>query len=131
MLIWHEARHGLQLETMDAMHRIFVERVNAALAADDQVFGEAFTALAEHLREHFEHESQLMRASRFFATGEHEGEHRRLLGELTAMQMNLRRGRYAVARTWLREGVSEWFAHHLATMDAALAAWLKKHGVAQ
>lgn len=128
MLIWNESRHGLQLEAMDATHRAFVERVNVALAADDQTFAEAFSALAEHTREHFEHEARLMRSSKFFAAGEHEGEHRRVLGELAAMQMSVRRGRYAVARTWLREGVGDWFAQHLATMDAALAAWLKKHG---
>jgi len=126
VLIWDEARHALAVAEMDAAHREFVELVNAAWAADDASFADAFAALAEHTRAHFEREGQLMRATRFFATGEHEGEHRRVLGELAAMQMSVRRGRFSAARIWLRDGVSDWFHRHLATMDAALTAWVRR-----
>jgi hemerythrin-like metal-binding protein len=121
---WDE-RFLLGVAEMDATHREFVAMADALLAAPDESFPAQFEALREHTRLHFEHEGKLMKACRFPAIGEHNGEHLRVLGELAQMARSVAAGRLGMAREYVRN-LPAWFATHLATMDAALAGCLKK-----
>lgn len=121
---WSE-QFVLGVADMDATHRQFVDQADALLKADDAAFIELFAELHEHTIRHFAHEKALMKACRFSAIGEHESEHLRVLGELAHFAGSIRRGRLAPARDYAR-ALPGWFATHVATMDAALAASLKK-----
>ena len=121
---WDE-RFSLGVAEMDATHREFVAMAEALLAASDEAFPALFEALREHTRRHFEHEGKLMKACRFPAIGEHNGEHLRVLGELAQMARSVAAGRLGMAREYARN-LPTWFATHLATMDAALAGCLKR-----
>ncbi len=123
---WAE-RFALGVADMDATHREFVALADALATASDADFPARFAELREHTRQHFEHEGRLMRACRFPAIGEHEGEHLRVLGELAHLAARVAGGRLAMARAYV-EGMPQWFANHLATMDAALAGCLKAKG---
>lgn len=123
---WDE-RFLLGVAEMDATHREFVAMADALLAAPDESFPAQFEALREHTRLHFEHEGKLMKACRFPAIGEHNGEHLRVLGELAQMARGVAAGRLGMAREYVRN-LPAWFATHLATMDAALAGCLKRVG---
>lgn len=125
MLSWDEARHALGVAEMDATHREFADLAGALAQAGAEDFPVLFESLLAHTRSHFENESRLMRTCRFPAIAEHEGEHQRVLGELTRLQRGIDEGRAAFARAYVREGLPDWFAQHLATMDSALAACLK------
>jgi hemerythrin-like metal-binding protein len=81
--------------------------------------------LREHTRLHFENEAKLMKSCRFPAIGEHNSEHLRVLGELAHFSHSVATGRMGAARAYAK-ALPDWFATHLATMDAALAACLKK-----
>lgn len=126
MLNWDEDRHALGVAEMDATHREFAALAVRLAQAGTADFPRLFEALAEHTRRHFDNESALMRRCRFPAIAEHEGEHSRVLGELAHMQRGLFAGRVALARDYVVNGLPDWFALHLATMDAALAACLKR-----
>ena len=128
MLNWDEARHSLGMPVMDATHREFVALAAALALAGTEDFPLLFDTLAEHTRRHFDNEGELMRACGFPAIAEHESEHRRVLGELAHMQRGIEEGRLTFARTYVKQGLPDWFATHLATMDAALAACLKRCG---
>lgn len=119
-----EDRH-LGVAEMDATHDEFVALVAAATAASDAEFPGLFGQLQAHTRLHFENERRLMRASRFPAMGEHESEHLRVLGEMAHFSRGVAAGRYGLARAYVK-ALPEWFAAHLATMDAALAACVKR-----
>ena len=121
---WDE-RHALGVAAMDATHREFVAHLEALTAADDASFPGLFEALAEHTRQHFDGEAVLMKQCRFPATGEHTSEHLRVLGEMAFMGRAAKAGRLKTARSYV-EALPGWFATHLATMDAALAACLKR-----
>lgn len=123
---WDE-RMALGVADMDATHQEFVVLVDALQTASDDEFPALFKQLAEHARAHFEHEGKLMRACRFPAIGEHHSEHLRVLGELAHFGRGVATGRLKSARDYAR-GLPAWFAIHLATMDAALAARLKASG---
>lgn len=125
MLSWNEERHALGAPEMDATHREFAALAKELALAGAEDFPLLFEALVDHTRSHFENESRLMRACRFPAIAEHEDEHQRVLGELARLQRGIDEGRVAFARTYVREGLPDWFANHLATMDAALAACVK------
>jgi len=126
-MAWDEDKFALGVEDMDATHREFVDQAVVLGRAADAEFPALFAALVEHTRRHFEHEGKLMRACCFPATGEHEDEHRRILSEMDYLARRVADGRLAMARAYV-EGVPIWFANHLVTMDAALAACLKRQG---
>lgn len=125
--VWDEDKFALGVADMDATHREFVDQVEALERASDAEFPALFAALVEHTRRHFEHEESLMRACRFPAQAEHTDEHRRILAEMDYLARRVADGRLAMARAY-SEGVPIWFANHLATMDSALAACLKRQG---
>lgn len=126
---WDDSRFTLGVAEMDATHREFVALADALQGASDEAFPELFERLREHTRVHFEHEGTLMKACRFPAIGEHTGEHLRVLGELAHIGRSVAAGRLATARAYAK-GLPDWFAAHLATMDAALAGCLKRQGAA-
>ena len=121
---WTE-QMALGVADMDATHREFVDLVDALLVADDVALPQRFAELVEHTRQHFDHEAGLMKACRFPATGEHTSEHLRVLGELAFIGRGVNKGRLSGARQYA-QGLPAWFSTHLATMDAALAACLKR-----
>jgi hemerythrin len=121
------AAHELGVADMDATHRDFVALADRLLAADDAAFPALFAELHAHTRAHFDNEGRLMKACRFPAIGEHHSEHLRVLGELAFFSTSVRAGRLKVARQYA-QNLPSWFATHLATMDAALAACLKRAG---
>ncbi|MDD4880609.1 MAG: hemerythrin domain-containing protein [Gallionellaceae bacterium] len=128
MIDWVDAVHGLGIDEMDHTHREFTALVNLLNEADDADFAALFGKLLDHSRQHFSNEGRLMRISRFPALGEHEGEHHRVYGDLVQMNRAVQRGRLMLARAYVRTGLAEWFSLHLATMDSALAAHLKRTG---
>jgi len=121
---WDE-RYRLGVAEMDATHREFIAAADALLAASDEAFPALFAHLHEHTRLHFEHEGKLMKACRFPAIGEHNSEHLRVLGELAHFARGVAAGRLGTARAYVK-ALPEWFNSHLATMDSALAACLKR-----
>jgi len=125
MSAWDDSRYGLGVAAMDATHREFVDLVAAAIAAPDGEFPALYGELREHTRRHFEDEAKLMRRCRFPAIGEHESEHLRVLGELAQFARGVATGRIALARAYVRD-LPTWFSQHLATMDSALAACVKR-----
>ena len=120
-----DQRMALGVAYMDATHQEFVVLADALQTASDDEFPALFKQLAEHTRAHFEHEGKLMKTCRFPAIGEHNSEHLRVLGELAHFGRGVAAGRLKSARDYAR-GLPAWFATHLATMDAALAASLKR-----
>lgn len=125
MLSWEAERHALGVTVMDATHQEFITGLAALIAASEADFPHLLQALAAHTREHFDNESRLMQECRFPAITEHEGEHQRILGQVAQMQRLLAQGRSAMARAWVKS-LPDWFEQHLATMDSALAACLKR-----
>lgn len=126
MLNWQPMVHGLGIQEMDATHEEFVRLAGETGRASNEDFPILLDILAEHTRKHFENESRLMRACRFPAIAEHESEHRRLLAEVAHMLRAIEQGRLRLARLYVAQGLPDWFRNHLATMDAALAACLRK-----
>ena len=123
---WDEARHRLDFDDIDIVHREFIAQVAALIAASDADFPPLFQALIVHTREHFNAEGKLMREAKYQGLSMHEGEHHRVLGELQQLNRSLKRGRLPLVRAYVREGLPEWFDTHLTMMDSALVAFLKK-----
>lgn len=127
---WEVGGYALGSPALDANHQSFVALLSEIAAADDPTFPALFQRLVDHTRLHFAEEGRLMRLSRFPALGEHEGEHFRVLGDLLQFNRAVKRGRLALARAYVKDGLPEWFRLHLVSMDAALAAHLARQGAA-
>jgi len=125
LLTWSDERFGLGVPVMDGYHHEFLAILSALATMPNGVFTTLFTELVRHTHEHFAQEEQLMRATDFPAMHEHLNEHKRVLGDLEAMLSRVQRGRIKMAREFIKNGMPDWFALHLSTMDSALAAHLK------
>jgi len=119
---WNDERHSLELPEMDATHREFVALLIRAQRAPEAELLSVLDALLDHTRAHFEHEAGMMDACALGSRAEHQAEHRRVLAELGQMRTRVEKGRLPFVRAYLAEAVPDWFATHLATMDADLAA---------
>ena len=119
---WDEAQHGLNLEEMDSTHREFLALVRELRTSDNETFVFLFQKLIEHTKLHFLEEGRLMRLYKFPATAEHESEHHRVYGDLLQFNRNVKTGRLALARAYVKDGLIEWFKLHIVSMDSALAA---------
>jgi hemerythrin-like metal-binding protein len=130
MLNWKPEVHAVGVAAMDATHEDFVRQLGELAHAGAERFPALFHALCLHTRAHFENESLMMRACAFPAIAEHESEHRRVLGELALVGRGIAAGRLGLARAYVAVGMPDWFHKHLATMDSALAARLKRAAAA-
>jgi hemerythrin-like metal-binding protein len=129
MLNWNPDMHALGVAEMDATHEEFARLASEVARAGDEDFPYLLAALIEHTQTHFENESRLMRACGFSAIAEHEGEHRRVLGEILHLRRGVDEGRLRFARHYVAYGLPDWFRNHLVTMDAALAACLNRFAI--
>lgn len=115
---------ALGVEPMDATHREFVKHLNALAAAPDEAFLDLLDAFVAHTEAHFAQESAWMRASGFPAAHCHEAEHDGVLGVMREVRGYVAQGKVHVGHVLVQE-LPEWLRHHLATMDGALAQFLK------
>lgn len=113
-------------DNVDATHLALVELIEGLIQADSAAFPSRFQALLALMRLHIAEEGGLMRASRYPGLAEHEGEHHRVLGELVQLNRSLKRGRIALVRAYVKDGMAPWLDLHMATMDAALMAYLRR-----
>lgn len=125
LLRWSDQRHRLGVEVMDGYHREFLDILSALALAPDGLFPALHKELMRHVAEHFGQEEILMRETSFPSQDEHAEEHKRIIGELSAMQSRAQSGRLAMPREFINTRMPEWFQLHLVTMDSALAGHLK------
>ena len=116
----------LDTSGMEATHQMFSELLENMAHADNDMFPARFQTLLALTRLQIAEEGWLMRAGRYPALAEHESEHHRVLGELVQLNLSLKRGRIALVRAYVKDGLTPWFDLHLATMDAALEAHLRR-----
>jgi len=114
-------------EVIDQDHEEFLTLVEKVQQADNSHFAAAFDTLLAHTQAHFELENSLMESSAYPAMGEHRGDHIRVLGEFEQFRKRVQRGLIPFGRSFVDERLLPWFNLHIATMDAALAAHLRKH----
>ncbi len=114
---------------MDAVHREFVELVNALLTCPDAEMPACLDAFTTHAEHHFSEELQWMRATNFPATDCHADEHAAVLKSVHQVQQRVAAGNCENVRS-LAAALVDWFPGHADYLDSALAHWLVKqrHG---
>ena len=123
---WQEA-FALGVAEMDATHREFVDHLNAiARAPDDAILG-LLDAFIAHTEAHFAQESRWMRATGFPALHCREAEHEGVLNVMREVRGYVAQGKVPVGHVLVAE-LPEWLRNHLATMDGALAHFLRALG---
>lgn len=124
VLVWTDEKMALGREDIDLAHREMVDLINTVAEADKTAFPAAFQRLIAHTEEHFALEQKLMEISADPAHREHENQHAKLLGELAALERQVKRGQLKIARSFVAESLPEWLRSHTASMDSMLAAHL-------
>ncbi|MCB1909235.1 MAG: hemerythrin family protein [Rhodocyclaceae bacterium] len=122
---WDPAQHSVGVEHMDVVHREFLALARVLEDCPNSQFADRLRALVDHTEKHFAAEEREMRETACPSLAEHAAEHARLLADLRRFQQAVERGRPAMARAFVEDGLADWFAIHLATMDSALAAHLR------
>ena len=112
-------------ERMDGTHKEFVSLVDGLLTAADAEFPALYDEFIRHTEAHFAEELKSMHACGFPPIHCHEGEHARVLEVALDVQKKIAAGDVEMGRVLARE-LPGWFALHAATMDTALAEWLRR-----
>lgn len=123
LMEWQEAL-ALGVAAMDATHREFVDHLNAIAQAPDEAVLGLLDAFIAHTEAHFAQESSWMRATGFPAIHCHEAEHEGVLNVMREVRGYVEQGKVHVGHVLVAE-LPEWLRNHLATMDGALACFLK------
>jgi hemerythrin-like metal-binding protein len=116
---------ALGLGPMDQTHQEFVEAYNRLLGVSGEDLLVAMDAFIAHSVEHFEQENRWMEKVGF--PGCHKAEHDRVLAVCLDVRKRMERGDSALGRQLIQE-LPIWFDNHVASMDAALAAYLDSIG---
>ncbi|AJY41631.1 bacteriohemerythrin [Burkholderia humptydooensis] len=110
---------------VDAVHAEFVQLLDAAARADDAHFLQAYDAWIDHCRQHFEREERWMASTKFGPQYCHAADHDEVLKVASAVRDKVARdAQFELGRRLLTE-VSEWFDHHVRTMDSMMVSHLK------
>lgn len=119
-------QYKLGVQQMDDTHREFMDLLNAAADASDEEFPPLFAGFIEHTEAHFAQENRWMQELGFAADHCHTGEHEHVLKVLHAVNKRLVEvNDLALGRRMVSE-LPQWFDNHAATMDSALAHYLKE-----
>lgn len=121
---WQD-RYMLGHAPMDATHQEFVALVNTLAAASDTDAPAALEALYQHTEAHFAQENRWMADCGFPPIECHVGEHERVLAALRQSLAQAQQGNAGVGRVVAGE-MPAWFDNHAATMDAALAWYMRQ-----
>jgi hemerythrin-like metal-binding protein len=120
---WTDAL-ALGVGPMDATHREFVEHLNALEQAPDEALLGLLDAFIAHTEAHFGQESRWMRETGFPPTHCHEAEHEGVLKVMREVRGYVAEGKVHVGRVLVAE-LPGWLRNHLATMDGALAYFMR------
>ena len=110
----------LGIPEMDDAHHAFVERLAALAKAPAARFCDDFQSLVAELERDFKAEEDAMEAIDFPLLSAHREQHGRALAGLHHVMPQVLGGDVRTGRETV-ELLSQWFAFHLTTMDAALA----------
>lgn len=111
-------------DPMDATHRDYVALVDALDRAEKSEVLVCLDKLIEHSVEHFAQENRWMEECGFPPIHCHEGEHERVLNSLNEMRANIAADP-GIGKILAKE-LEAWFAQHAATMDNALAFYMRQ-----
>lgn len=119
-LEWQAGRDSLAAGPMDDAHQEFVTLTNILAASDDEDEMRCLQQLLAHCEAHFAQEAMWMKSCQVAAPENHLRDHEGVLSLLQSALSDLRCGNHGSGRN-LSESLGEWFRHHSATMDTALA----------
>lgn len=122
--LW-SSEFALGHKQMDLTHREFVDLVNALASATDADLLACLDAFLAHTEAHFAQELRWMKSSGFPPLHCHESEHVRVWEVAQEVRERVIAGDLEMGRV-LAEEIPDWFRDHAATMDAALAQWLRQ-----
>lgn len=126
-LVW-SAQLELHHDAMDRTHHEFVELLEDALAANDDLRRLVrFRHLVAHTEAHFDQEDRWMRATGFAPQNCHSLQHAAVLGAMREGVTEAEAGDFCALRETL-QALAVWFPMHAQSMDAALASHLEAVG---
>jgi hemerythrin-like metal-binding protein len=125
-LVW-SPELSLDVAAMDTTHREFIDLLAAVEDAPGDALMPRWAALVEHTEQHFASEDRYMLATRFAASNCHTTHHEMVLSVMRQGLAAGQGGDLALIRQMARE-LATWFVHHADSMDAALAAHIRRTG---
>lgn len=116
---------GLGVPVMDGYNQELISILWALPVMPDGVFSLLFAEMVRHSHEHFSQEEMLMRETGFPGIDDHHDDHQRILDDLDSLLVMIQSGRMKMPREYIRDGMPGWYAIHHATLDSALASFLR------
>lgn len=118
-IVW-SPEMSLGVPSMDQAHQGFLEQLARVARTPDAEFAASYAGLIGCVERDFYAEQQMMDEINFPANNSHVEQHARTLSALHHANSRVMEGDIAAGREVIKL-LPQWFAFHLATMDAALA----------
>jgi hemerythrin len=106
---------------MDELHRDFLSVLSRLSVVEDEEFAAGYSALVANLERAFATEEIWMEQIAFPALKGHREQHARLLSALHHVHSSVMQGDLPSGQKVVKKLLPQWFAFHVATMDATLA----------
>lgn len=106
---------------LDRLHQDLHDTLHTLSGACDDEFGNGYCALVRQVELAFQKEEQWMEEMDYQLLKAHREQHARVLGALHNVNCRVMNGELEVGREVVTELLPQWFAFHIATMDATLA----------
>lgn len=119
--------YALGLPPMDDTHREFIAWLHRLEDMPDAEFPAGTDGFIAHTADHFAQEDRWIKASGFPAEACHTGMHEEILAIARFVREKVAEGNLALGRKLVAE-LATWFETHAATMDNALATWIRETG---
>lgn len=125
---FEDAKHLLQNEEIDILHKEFLDIYNSVDSNDKEDYRKKLVALLEHSKNHFTIEESLMDRFSYKTSKEHKEEHLKVLNEMEYfIKLSSNAFGLNMLKSYYKEKLPYWFDLHLISMDSDLVAHLKKY----
>jgi hemerythrin len=131
-IAWRE-EFSVGIHRIDEEHKKLIGLINRLLEGmranrHGEVLGPIFGELVDYARIHFANEEALLLKHGYPAAAEHAAEHRRFVGELSALMADKLSSPSLVSHEAM-EFLRDWLGAHILEADKAYAPFLKSKGV--
>jgi hemerythrin len=126
LLAFNEKIHVLNLESMDATHKEFIDLYNSTDIESFEDIKNKLMLIIEHSKNHFAKEEELMSTNGYPRIREHKDEHAKAIAEMNYF-LGLSNNRFGLGmmKSYFLHKIPEWFNLHLMNMDSDLSSFIK------
>ncbi len=133
LIVWNEARYGVNIKEIDNQHKQIVDVINHLQASMSQgkgkeVLGKILGNMAQYARGHFATEEKIMQTNGYPGLTEQKKEHEAFTKKALALKADFDSGKVSLSIDTMMF-LKNWLDDHIANTDRKYSKFLNDKGV--